>query len=322
MSRRILHAAGIVAAGLLVLHTRSFAAEDRRTFDLDWSVNVDQIPGGAAQAVLWIAVPQELPEQHVTSIDIDSDAPWTFVEDPTFHNKGAQVVFANPPGSLAVGVHAHVVRKAVEKPRPAKLTSEERALYLRSEALVSLSPGIRALADSIGGTSRTRYDYVLASMDYDKTVPGWGNGDSERACKVGKGNCTDFHSLFMSLSRAEGIPAVFEMGYSTLPEGERNHTGGYHCWAWFYDDTSAAWVPVDISEADKHPDKAEFFFGHLDADRITFSRGRDVRLPGMQGKPLNYLPAGAYVEVDGKPFATVRRTLSYSVDGTTSAARH
>jgi len=26
-----------------------------------------------------------------------------------------------------------------------------------------------------------------------------------------------------------------------------------------------------------------FFFGHLDADRITFSRGRDVKLPGMAG---------------------------------------
>ena len=57
---------------------------------------------------------------------------------------------------------------------------------------------------------------------------------------------------------------------------------------------------------------AVFFFGHLDADRITFSRGRDVVLPGMSGPPLNYLPAGGYLEIDGAPGPPVIRTLSYT----------
>jgi hypothetical protein len=73
-------------------------------------------------------------------------------------------------------------------------------------------------------------------------------------------------------------------------------------------------VPVDISEADKNPKKVDFFFGNLDSDRISFSRGRDVRLPGMQGPPLNYLPSSAYVEVDGKPFDGMVRSLSYDVE--------
>mgnify|MGYP001764202499 CR=1 FL=1 len=104
------------------------------------------------------------------------------------------------------------------------------------------------------------------------------------------------------------------MGYSTRPDGETNAVGGYHCWSWFYDDSLKAWIPVDISEADKHPEKSEFFYGHLDADRITFSTGRDVRLPEMQGPPLNYLPCGAYVEVDGLPLTGgVTRTLTYTV---------
>ena len=184
-------------------------------------------------------------------------------------------------------------------PQPASLSHEEEKLYLREEALVSLSPRIRALSDSIGTNHRARYDYVLSLMEYDKTVPGWGNGDSERACDVRKGNCTDYHSLFMSLCRAQGVPAVFEMGYPTKPEGEVDRTGGYHCWAWFYRD--GAWLSVDISEADKNPEKTDFFFGNLDPDRISFSRGRDVKLPGMQGPALNYLPSGAYVEVDPPP---------------------
>ena len=301
-----------LAALLLALPAVAGAADPSRSYDLNWTIKVDPLPAGAKQAVVWIAIPQERPEQKVSDLKVDTKLPWEIVEDVTFHNKAVRVTVADPTAPLSFDLSAKVARAPVEVPRPAKLRADERKLYLRNEALVSLSPRIRALADSISGTSRSRYDYVLAKMDYDKTAPGWGNGDSERACDVGKGNCTDFHSLFMSLSRAENVPTLFEMGYPTTPEGETAKAGGYHCWAWFYDDAASAWVPVDISEADKHPEKTEYFYGHLDADRITFSRGRDVTLPGMQGPPLNYLPSGAYVEVDGKPLGEgVTRTITY-----------
>jgi transglutaminase superfamily protein len=283
-----------------------------RTYDLRWHVQVDSIPPGVREAKIWIALPQERAEQHVTRLRIESKQRHAMVEDAVFRNRVAMFTMKNPPTVLGFDLAATVRREPVSA-RGARITEKERKLYLRREALVSLSPRIHALADSVGGTPHDRYEFVLKRMDYDKTVPGWGRGDSERACDVGKGNCTDFHSLFLSLSRAEGVPAVFEMGYSMLPEGETNHAGGYHCWAWFYDDATSAWVPVDISEADRHPEKAEFFFGHLDADRVLFSRGRDVLLPGMKGAPLNYLPSGAYVELDGVPVDRgVTRTITYA----------
>ena len=286
------------------------AAVPSRTFDLRWHVQVDSIPRGAHEARIWVALPQECPGQHVTGLEIRAPYRHSFAKDAVFGNRVAVFTVKNPPASLAIDLSATVRREAVG-PRGAQITQAERKLYLRKEALVSLSPRIHALADSVGGTPHDRYEFVLGRMDYDKTVPGWGRGDSERACDVGKGNCTDFHSLYLSLSRAEGVPGVFEMGYSMLPEGETEHAGGYHCWAWFYDDASASWVPVDISEADRHPEKAEFFFGHLDPDRVLFSRGRDVVLPGMKGKPLNYLPSSAYVEIDGVAHTGVTRTITY-----------
>jgi transglutaminase-like putative cysteine protease len=290
-------------------------SEPSHTYDLRWSVRVDQVPSGIHVARVWVAIPQELPEQRVSGLEVRTPYRHRLVTDPTFHNRVALVEVSNPPESFTIDLSAHVVRAPVSGPRRAVLSPRARALYLRKEALVSLSPRVHALADSIGRTNRARYDYVLATMDYDKTAPGWGNGDTERACDVHKGNCTDFHSLFMSLSRAEGVPALFEMGYPTQPGGEVAQAGGYHCWAWFYDDHAKAWSPVDISEARKHPEKSEFFFGHLDADRITFSRGRDVLLPGMRGAPLNYLPVGGYVEVDGRPLTQgVTRLLTYTVD--------
>jgi hypothetical protein len=289
------------------------ATPDHRDFDMKWSIQVSDVPAGTRMARVWIAVPQELPQQKVKDLAVQTNLPWKFVEDPDFHNRVVEVTVNEPASSFQIDLAAQVRRYAVTGPVPGKLDEARRRLYLRQEALVSLSPRIHALADSIGGDSRTRYNYVLQLMTYDKTTPGWGRGDSERACDVHKGNCTDYHSLFMSLSRAEGVPVYFEMGYPTTPSGEVNRVGGYHCWAWFYDDARRAWSPVDISEADQHPEKTEFFFGHLDADRVAFSRGRDVRLPDMQGPPLNYLPSGAYVEVDGRPLDSVTRSLTYDL---------
>ena len=290
------------------------------SYDLRWRIQLDSIPPGSQEAMVWVALPQARPEQRVTHLKVQSDQHYDLVTDPEFGNQVALFRIPNPGSSWSTVFSATVERDPVG-PQTATLSVDERKLYLREEALVSLSDHIRSVADSVGGTARSRYDFVLQRMDYDKTTPGWGKGDSERACAVGKGNCTDFHSLFMSLSRVEGVPAVFEMGYSMLPAGETEKAGGYHCWAWFYDDASASWVPVDISEADKHPEKAEYFFGKLDAERVLFSRGRDIRLPGMKGSPLNYLPAGAYVEVDGKPHQAVTRTITYPATAQSPEAR-
>ena len=42
----------------------------------------------------------------------------------------------------------------------------------------------------------------------------FGNGNSLYACDIGVGNCTDFHSYFMSIGRTLEIPIRFHMGFS------------------------------------------------------------------------------------------------------------
>ena len=47
---------------------------------------------------------------------------------------------------------------------------------------------------------------------------------------------------------------------------------------------------MDASEASKHPDRHDYYFGHLDAARVAFTMGRDLVLkPRQNGEPLNYL---------------------------------
>lgn len=164
--------------------------------------------------------------------------------------------------------------------------------------------------------ARAIYDYVFTTMRYEKTGTGWGRGDVLYACDAKKGNCTDFHSLFIAMARSQGIPARFEIGFSLPPDKRSGEIAGYHCWSDFYVD-GRGWIPVDISEAWKHPEKREYFFGSHDVDRVQFSMGRDLHLtPAQDGRPLNYF-VYPYVEVDGREYPNV--SLAFSFADVTSA---
>jgi transglutaminase-like putative cysteine protease len=158
--------------------------------------------------------------------------------------------------------------------------------------------------------ARAIYDWVVDNMEYKKVGTGWGNGDTFWGCTERYGNCTDFHSVFLSLARTEGIPARFHMGFP-LPEGTGPTTlGGYHCWVEFYL-PEAGWVPIDASEAAKYPEQREAYFGQGRLDRVRFSTGRDIRLgEGHRSGALNYL-IYPHAEVDGVAYDDLEREVRF-----------
>ena len=159
--------------------------------------------------------------------------------------------------------------------------------------------------------ARAIYDYVFDTLRYDKTGTGWGHGDVLWACDSKRGNCTDFHSLFIAMARSQGIPSRFEIGFPLPPDKTSADIAGYHCWAEFFN-PQHGWIPVDISEAWKHPVKKDYFFGAHNADRIQFSMGRDLKLnPPQDGDPLNYF-VYPYVEVAGKTYPNVANSFSFA----------
>jgi len=159
--------------------------------------------------------------------------------------------------------------------------------------------------------ARALYDYTLANMRYDKSGTGWGHGDTLWACDAKRGNCTDFHSLFISMARSQQIPGRFEIGFPLPADKSQSEIPGYHCWAEFYTH-DRGWVPVDISEAWKHQEKRDYFFGAHDVNRVQFSVGRDVQLsPRQHGERLNYF-VYPYVELDGKEYSNVANAFSFA----------
>jgi len=183
--------------------------------------------------------------------------------------------------------------------------NEDFSKFLKANRLVTLSDSVKEIAEKITEDKETTlekaraiYDYIYENVSYDKTIPGWGNGDTQRVCNIKAGNCTDFHSFFISLSRASGIPAKFKIGVPLILE-EEGEQSNYHCWAEFYDQ-KLGWIPVDISEAWKDKSKHDYYFGTLDENRLEFTQGRDIILqPRQAGEPLNYF-IYPYAEVDGE----------------------
>jgi transglutaminase-like putative cysteine protease len=165
--------------------------------------------------------------------------------------------------------------------------------------------------DTPASTARAIYDWVVDNVEYKKVGTGWGNGDTFWACSERYGNCTDFHSLFIALARSEGIPARFEIGFPVPIDRQSGDIGGYHCWVQFYL-PDRGWVPIDASEASKHPEMREMLYGAQPADRILFTTGRDLVLSETnRATPLNYF-IYPYIEVGGKAWPhTVATRFSY-----------
>jgi transglutaminase-like putative cysteine protease len=305
----------------------SSSAAASRTFEFTYQVHFPATENAAGPVRLWIPLPQEDGYQEVRNVRVESTVPHSEGRDPEYKNKFA--VFQPTAEQASAGFdvtmrfiatrHEHKVSvdpKVINASVSAS-TDPLMARYLEPDKLVPLNGTIAELAKehTAGDTtpiekSRHIYEYVVATMRYDKSGEGWGRGDAIWACTAKRGNCTDFHSLFIGMMRASGIPARFEIGFP-LPEGKtEGDIPGYHCWAEFYLN-GVGWVPVDASEAWKNPAKHDYFFGAHDANRVFFTSGRDIRLSSEQkADPLNYF-VYPYAEINGQPVKNLQTHFSF-----------
>jgi transglutaminase-like putative cysteine protease len=280
------------------------------------------LPGGSRVRV-WLPVPKDNEHQSVHALKAVLPAIATKATEPKYGNEMLYFETTAPEsGQLAFSTPYLILRTEASSlaggaGNKVQLTDEQRALFLSANRRVplegkpiSLLTGLE-LPDDPLQLGRVLYNRVDDHVKYDKSQPGYGNGDVNWVCDSRFGNCTDFHSLFISFSRSRGVPARFEIGFPLPPQRGHGQIGGYHCWAFFHADDQG-WVPVDISEADKHSEMKDYYFGNLTENRVAFTTGRDINLvPQQSGEPLNYF-VFPYVEVDGKLLAKEQFKLDFS----------
>ncbi len=283
----------------------ALAAESPERYEFEYKFHWD-LPTGKPVRI-WIPTPIQDQFQSVEKQDVKASLPWKATSEKKFGNRFLYLEGTPKGKGVDVTVTYQVTRRPEDafKPDIKANPHDNPEAYLKEDKHIVFSDAIRKIAETEAGQARSDidkssafYDYVFRSMKYDKTGKGWGEGNAVWACTNKRGNCTDFHSLFIALNRSVGIPARFTMGFPMPPGKDFGEVPGYHCWAEAYG-KSVGWFPVDASEA-KNTGKQDYYFSHLPANRIAFSMGRDLVLePPQKGEPLNFL-IYPYAESDGK----------------------
>ena len=275
--------------------------EGRDEFEFYYQVVLPEIKG---KAKMWIPIATSDDYQNVEVLSIKTPGKQTRLEDK--ENDNSILYLELGPEHSGQSVDIVYAAERIEKKAYAV---DHPALdkYLEPDALVPVGGRFLTIAqEAIGAKSkdnklvqaRALYDYIIDNMRYMKHGD-YGNGDAVYACDTRTGNCSEFHSFFISLARSVGIPARFSIGASIPSERNEGGIDGYHCWAEFY--AEGKWWPVDISEGNKYTALATYYFGRHPANRIELSRGRDLNVePGPASGPINFL-AYPLLEIGGEP---------------------
>ena len=295
-------------------------APHTRTFQFTYAATVTGLKPDQ-EARIWLPVAPSNDDQGTAIVSRDLPGEGKIGRETRYGNEILYVeAKADAEGKIPLKVVYKVTRREVKGDggKNVKENPDLLAHYLKPDAKVpidgkplELLKGVELPKDQTAA-ARVMYDVIDDALKYGKDKPGWGNGDSAWACDNRTGNCTDFHSLFMSLARSRGIPAKFEIGFPLPEKRGAGDVAGYHCWAKFRPE-GKGWIPVDISEANKHPQLREYYFGNLTEDRVAFSTGRDLELvPKQDGGPVNFL-VYPYVEVDDKvwPQEKIQKKFSF-----------
>lgn len=330
------------------------------TFDAQHNFTVT-IPKDARNVDIWFATPSPNDRmQEISDWTVETDHSHEFVSD----NYGNRFLHMNldfpPPGSFDVRTSFTLTRHEVNadidpgKTRPhTEDELSELAQYLEGSQQSVIDDNARTMAEVAVGSeknpvvaSRRIYDAILEHVEYHvkdprpdaaKVMSSTGKGSSELCYSSGTGNCTDFHSLYASVSRAANIPTRVVYGsFFKGPLDGKDKDQSYHCWIEFHA-PEIGWIPLDVAVADifvsgfranensraranltvangyNGPDErlVDYYFGNIDERRVTWHWGRDlVMAPPQKGGPLLWNPK-AYAEVDGEPASVVKRTLTY-----------
>ena len=288
--------------------------EGSDSFEFTYHVALPEIIG---KAKMWIPIATSDAYQTVTVVSMDIPVDHTMLQDNVNKNT---IMYLEPDQSVSkkvIEISYKITR--FEKspvyesgPIDARYLAESRLMPVGGRFTDVAMEAIKGRTESDLIKARALYDYIIDNMKYMK-YGNYGNGDSNYACDIKTGNCTEFHSFFISLARSLGIPSRFAVGATIPSDRDDGGIDGYHCWAEFY--AEGKWWPIDISEANKYTALATYYFGHHPANRIEFTRGRDLIVePGPASGPINFL-AYPILEIDGeevatKTFFSFKRTFS------------
>jgi len=175
--------------------------------------------------------------------------------------------------SMKLRITPYDLKTAKKKPILDKNDLDTASFLKDEENFRANAKSIRAVAAKINGTTREEivkqiFEFVKDTLDYK--IFYFQDRGAKKALKEGKGDCTEYSELMVTLCRAKKIPA-------RIVEGIIPHTigrVGYHNWVEVYF-PDYGWVAFDPTWAD-HP-KASTTFYRMKNSYIQLTNQRFVK---------------------------------------------
>ncbi|GHV43907.1 hypothetical protein AGMMS49546_26900 [Spirochaetia bacterium] len=262
--------------------TKTF--RDKRSYTLKFGVDI-QVQNAAGQNTLYLWAPKPAASAAQRNTELLSRSMEPFVEN----YRGTTLFKLNdlrPNTTVGINliykVDVYTQETTIRIPAIKQESGAPmESLFTRPSALIpSGDERIKTLAAAL--TGRERNPFVKAQKIYEWLIMEGGiqnAGLTGGAIEALEGKRADPYMaslLFCSLAQAAGIPAIPVSGVLV----NRFQSASRHYWAEFWID-GFGWVPLDPALGagaapggfNLREDRREWYFGNLDNQRITFSRG-------------------------------------------------
>jgi len=263
--------------------TKTF--KDKRSYTFSYMVDL-QIDQAASPNNLYIWMPQPVVSASQRNIRILSRNTEPFVEN---YRGAALFQFINVQPQTKLGIsqscvaEVYAVETTIKNPSTVKLNtpSPVGSVYILPSGIIpSDNPELKAKAAEIIGKERDPYAKAqkiytwLVSTAGIQTAPL--TGGAMEALEEKRADSYRASLLFCALARAAGIPSIPVAGILVNRQMETTR----HYWDEFWLD-GFGWVPADPAlgagaapqDFNLRDDRAKYYFGNLDNQRITFTRG-------------------------------------------------
>lgn len=270
--------------------------------------NYGQIGADATDVTLWLAlIPSIDPYQHVVSRNISPEN-YELITD----NEGNEYARFDIGKMQAIdGLYNEDAMVNIEAVYDVEVASyaddlgdctgtsissyQEPETYIDSQNPVIIDLANQLSQDKTNNCDKARafYDYVNDNLTYQYF--GYDNG-ALITLDTKIGDCTDYSDLFLSLTRAAGIPGRFFTGV-TYREDQSDQSQMKHNWAEVYF-PGTGWSQVDLTYG-QPAENRDYYFAQADGQHIIITRGRlPEYLQGYSYFYYNYDYSGSEAVID------------------------
>jgi transglutaminase-like putative cysteine protease len=262
-------------------------------------------PGQPEKQNIWVALIRTLPPyQEVKSMEVSPNKYALVVDE--YGNHYAEFDFSGQPVGITqtVSIAYDVVVNELaydlsicQGNLPEEFTQPELHIESANPQIVVLAKDLSQGTDSVCQQVRAFYDYIGSELVYTPNGENWG---AQAALGPMGADCTEYTSLLVALSRAQGIPARYFEGLLYLDKGTDAVAKTEHAWPDVYL-PSVGWTAMDPTLGRILLNR-DTYFAHYTPNHIIVTSGVNPSvLRGSSYWSYLYWPGDStHISVDGQ----------------------